>query len=131
MVVEPPFPVHSGLRGFCKGSKEQVRMIIKDVIMDHYLFLALHRVHRLRYALHWMYMKTTPPVNPTVTTTNLVQNGQLINPRFTSSVARSISTHSDHITQVAAAQWNNTEQKRRRRSIPDICKARHWKKGRI
>lgn len=72
-------------------------------------------------------MKTTPPVRPTVTTTSFVQNGQLIRPRFTSSEARSISTHSDQMTQVAIAQWNRMEQKSPRRSMPDMSKARHWK----
>lgn len=79
-------------------------MTIKWISSPTHRFLALHRVHRLKYALHWMYMKTTPPVNPTVTTTSFVQNGQLMRPRFTSSVARSMSTHSDQITHVAAAQ---------------------------
>lgn len=56
-----------------------------------------------------MNINTIPPVSPTVTTTSFVQNGQPIKPRLTSSVARSINTHNDHITHRAAAQWNKTE----------------------
>lgn len=80
------------------------RLIAFQSTTPTHLFLALHLVQRLKYALHWMYIKTMPPVSPTVTTTSFVQKGQLIRPFFTSSVARSISTHSDQITHVAAAQ---------------------------
>lgn len=91
-----------------------------------YLFLARHLWHRCKYCRHWMYMKTTPPVKPTVTTTSFVQNGHPMRPRLTSSAARSIRTHSDHMTHKAAAQWNSTAQNRRRLSTPDISKLRHW-----
>lgn len=95
-----------------------------------YRFLARQRWHKCKYWRHWMYMKTTPPVKPTVTTTNFVQNGHPIRPRFTSSAARSINTHNDQITHNAAAQWNKTAQNSRRRSTPDISKLRHcWQKG--
>lgn len=47
-------------------------------------------------------------------------------PFFTSSAARSISTHSDQITQMAAPQWNSTVQNSLRLSTPDISKLSHW-----
>lgn len=97
---------------------------------ENYRFRARHRWHNCKYCLHWMYMNTTPPVRPTVTTTNFVQNGHPIMPRFTSSAARSISTHSDHITHNAAAQWNKTAQNKRLRSTPDMSKLRHCNKNR-
>lgn len=46
-------------------------------------------------------------------------------PRFTSSAARSISTHSDQITQMAAAQWKSTAQHSLRLSTPDISRLSH------
>lgn len=99
---------------------------IKNIVRLIYRFLARHRWHKWRYCLHWIYMKTTPPVSPTVTTTNFVQNGHPMRPRFTSSAARSMSTHSDQMTHSAAAKWNKTAQKSRRRSTPDISRLLHW-----
>lgn len=93
-----------------------------------YLFLALHLEHKLKYCLHCMYMNTIPPVKPTVTTTNFVQNGQPSFPFFTSSAERSINTQRLQMTQSAAARWKRTAQKSRRRSTPDISKLRHCNK---
>lgn len=92
-----------------------------------YLFRALHLEHKLRYCLHWIYMKTMPPVRPTVTTTSFVQKGQPSLSLRTSSADRSINTHKLQITQSAAARWNSTAQKSRRRSTPDMSRLRHYK----
>jgi len=46
------------------------------VIRDIDLLRAFQRWQRCRYALHWMYKKTMPPVRPTVTTASFVQKGQ-------------------------------------------------------
>ena len=108
--------------------KNCVRIIVIWVTAVIYLFLALHLEHKLKYCLHCMYMKTIPPVKPTVTTTNFVQKGQPSFPFFTSSAERSINTQRLQMTQSAAARWKRTAQKSLRRSTPDISKLRHYEK---
>lgn len=48
-----------------------------------------------------------------------------ITPRFTSSAARSMSTHSDQMTHKAAAEWKSTEQQSRRLSMLEMSRLRH------
>lgn len=83
----------------------------------------------MKYALHWMYINTIPPMNPIPTTINFVQNGQSKVPRLTSSNVRSISTYNDQQTHVIAIIWNTIAQSNFFRSNPDISKYSHYGKN--
>lgn len=52
-----------------------LKYYIVFIAVINYLLWHLHLLQSVKYWRHWMYMKTAPPVKPTATTINFVQNG--------------------------------------------------------